>query len=454
MDHDTAHDTADDPGHDTGPATRTASPVPTADTPKKRNRVLFASLMGSLIEFYDFQIYATAAALVFPHVLYPSLGTTAAIVLSTLTFGVAFVARPLGSIVFGHLGDRLGRKRTLILSLLLMGGATFLVGLTPSAETIGMAAPIIVILLRVVQGVAAGGEWAGANVFAGEHAPTATRGFWAGFPQVGGALPFILVNLIFLLTSVAMPREEFLSWGWRVPFLFAGVLVLIGLWIRVSVDETPVFTQQIKGAASPGRVPVFDLFRQQGRELSLAVGAACTNSVLSYLWTVTLTARAVTELGFSQNQVLAVNIGGGVVNSAMVLFSAWLCDRVGRRRVIWVAQLAAAAWMILLFPVLGNIGSLWVYALVILVHTSLVGAVYGPLGAFLPELFRTRYRYTGAGVAYSLATIVGGTIVPLASPLILASWGPTALGFFIGLLCAGAAACTLALRETRNSELV
>lgn len=429
------------------------APGPTKPEPTKkaRRRVAVASFSGTLIELYDFNIYGTAAALVFPHILFPALGTAAATVASFATLAVAFIARPFGSILFGHFGDRLGRKKTLIVTLLGMGVSTVLIGALPTAEQIGIAAPILAVVLRIFQGLAAGGEWAGAALFATEHAPKSKRGLWGMFPQIGAAVAFILVNGTFLITGLAMSDEAFLSWGWRVPFLASSVLIGVGLYVRLKIDETPVFKGEV--ARSGGsRLPFLEAFQRQPREILLAAGAGLTAFSFFYLSGSYLANYATTTLGLTRTYVLAVGAASGVVLTLGVAASAVLSDRVGRRALIGWSNVLAVLWALAMFPILG-IGSATAFAIVMFVTMFILGLPYGPLGAFLPELFQTRYRYTAAGMAFSLSAVVGGAIPPLVAAAITASFGTFGVGLLLAGLCSIATVCTFALRETRDVDL-
>jgi MFS family permease len=418
----------------------------------KNRRVVAASMTGTLIEFYDFQIYTVAAALVFPHILFPALGSTAATLASVATFGVAFVARPFGSILFGHFGDRLGRKKSLIITLMMMGIATVLVGAIPTADRIGVAAPIIVIVLRIVQGIAAGGEWAGANLFVGEHAPRGRRGLWAMVPQLGATAGFTLMSLTFMVTNLAMDTESFLAWGWRVPFLASAILVVIGLWIRISVEETPVFKA---GASRTGvaRFPFVEAVKGQPREILLAAGAATTNFLLFVLWSLIITEYAVNTMHISRTVVLGTNVCFGIGIAVAIVIGGKLSDRVGRRPVLIWSAAAAAAWMVVIFPLMNSSDSLVVYVLALIITATLCGLSYGPLGAFVLELFKTRYRYTASGIAYNLAAMIAGTTVPLVGTAVMDWLGPSALGVLLSALLAIAALCAFLCRETRDTDL-
>lgn len=433
---------------------RTARSAPTRTS---MARVATASTVGSVIEFYDFIIYGTAAALVFPAVFFPALGAAAGTVASFATFAVAFVARPFGALLFGHYGDKLGRKRTLVVTLLIMGGATFLVGILPDASVLGVAAPIILVTLRFLQGIAVGGEWAGAALMATEYAPAHRRGLWASFPQLGPSLGFALASLTFLITNVTLgdQSEAFLSFAWRIPFIFSAALVLIGLYIRLKIEETPVFRREQErqsAQAAPARLPLWESMKRQPREILLAGGAATLLFAFFYVSTAFLTNYGTGVLNLPRTEVLAAGIVGAAMFAVGTVLAGVLSDRFGRKRVILASVIVAVPWALVLFPVLDN-ATLPSFIIGLSVTMFIVGGSYGPVGSYLPELFDTRYRYTGAGMAYNLAALVGGGITPLVAAALIAEHG----GFSVGLLLAGVAVlsvvCTLALRETRGVSL-
>lgn len=425
--------------------------VKVAQTKQTNRRVAFAGLIGTMIEMFDFMIYGTAAALVFPHIFFPALGTAAGVAASFATFGVAFVARPVGGLIFGHFGDRLGRKTTLVTTLLLMGIATVLVGLMPTAEQIGVAAPLCLVLLRIVQGVAAGGEWAGATLFVAEYAPKENRGFWTMIPLLGGNIAFTLANGTFLLTGVGMSDETFLSWGWRIPFLSSIVLVAVGLWVRLKIDETPVFKGEI-ARTGRSRIPFLEAFKHQPREILLAACVGLTSNAFFFVTGTYLVTYATTTLEISRTYVLTVGAIGGLILASGTMIGGRLADRVGRRTAIAGANSAGIAWALTLFPILDQ-GAGLSFAVVVWVTLFISGLCYGPMGSFLPELFHTRYRYTATGIAYNLGTVMGGGIAPLLAPVLIATYGASAFGIFLALLALTAVICTLTLRETRNSDM-
>ncbi|WP_043807653.1 MFS transporter [Rhodococcus triatomae] len=422
-------------------------------------RVAVASCIGTTIEFYDFFIYGTAAALVFPTVFFPALGSTAGTVASFATFAVAFFARPVGAMLFGHYGDRIGRKKTLVSTLLLMGISTLLIGLLPGADTIGVAAPLILVLLRFAQGFAVGGEWAGATLLTAEYAPPGKRGLYAMFPQLGPALAFILSSGTFLVTGIFLgdTNEAFLSWGWRIPFLFSIVLVAIGLYMRLAIEETPVFranqaADRAQEQDQPRRLPFADAWRYQSKEILLSAGALATLFAFFYLGTAFLTSYGTKNLGFSRPFVLSVGIASAFVFGAAIVVSALYSDRIGRRKVIMASCVAAFGWALVLFPLLDT-GSPVAFAIGMFGTLGIFGVAYGPCGALLPEMFATRYRYTGAGLGYNLAGVLGGAIPPLIAAPLAASFGGIAIGVMLAILAVLSFFCTRALVETKDLAL-
>ncbi|MFD6279492.1 MFS transporter [Streptomyces sp. NPDC060209] len=414
-------------------------------------RVATASFIGTVIEFYDFGIYGTAAALVFPEVFFPALGPAAGITASFAALGVAFVARPFGSLLFGHFGDRLGRKKTLIATMLLMGVSTILVGCMPTADQIGVVAPILIVILRVLQGLAAGGEFAGAVLFSSEHAPKGKRGFWAMFPNFGGGAAITLANLTFLLTTLFMSDDTFISWGWRIPFLASFLLVLVGLWIRLRIDETPVFKNQVARSGT-SELPFLEALKHQPGQVLLASGTVMIGFALTYIGGTYLVSYGTTVLELPRTFVLSMAMVGGLAISAGVVLGAVLSDRIGRRWVIVGAAGVAVVWALVLFPLL-DLGSRGMFAIGVPVTLFLSGIATGPQGAFLSELFHTRYRYTAAGLSYSLAGMIGGGVPPLIAPSVIDSFGSFFFGCILAGVCLISLICVLTVGETRQLDL-
>ncbi|WNF00363.1 MFS transporter [Streptomyces luomodiensis] len=418
---------------------------------KVMRKVASVSLIGNMIEFYDFFIYATAAALVFPHLFFPALGDSAGAVASFATLGVAFVARPVGSVVFGHMGDRLGRKRTLVITLLTMGLATLIVGLMPTASQIGVAAPIIIVVLRLLQGLAAGGEWAGAVLYAAEYAPGNRRGFWSSFPPTGSGLALALGNSAYILVGLFTNDESFMSYGWRIPFLFSAVLVVVGLYIRLRTAETPIFKQHLKSGETT-RAPLGEALRAQPRQVLLSAGSVLVIFVLYFVGSTYFISYGTADLGHSRNAVLAVVMAGGLAYAAACLAFGRLSDTYGRRRMLMLATGLGAVWSFVAFPLAGT-GSLVAFAVSAIGFLAISGAANGPLGSFFAELYRTHYRYTAAALSYNVGAVLGGGVPPLIIASMVASLGIMSLAWFLAGVGAFSVACLLLLSETRTRKL-
>ncbi|WP_299165499.1 MFS transporter [uncultured Arthrobacter sp.] len=452
---------------------------PAATKPlNSRGRVIFASLIGTTIEFYDFYIYATASVLVFPALFFPNSSPATALLQSFAVFGVAFVARPLGSIVFGHFGDRIGRKGTLVASLLTMGIATFLIGVLPTAQVPGwtILAPAILVLLRFLQGLALGGEWSGAALLATENAPKGKRAIYGTFPQLGAPIGFILANLLFVVLNATLSPEAFMDWGWRVPFIASAVLVIVGLYVRLKLIESHSF-QQVLDKGKVVKLPLAAVFTKQWRPLLLGTFIMFATYVLFYLMTsFTLTfgtapanvetAAAAAEaagrpfnpdafvpgLGIERGDFLWMLIIGVVFFGIFTIVSGPLAEKFGRRRMLLAVTVGIALFGLTWVPLFGG-GTVGAMALLILGFT-LMGLTFGPMAAILPELFPANVRYTGSAVAYNLSSVIGAAP---ASFVAIALWqaadGST---FLVGLYLSAAAVLTfIALwlsRETRDHD--
>ena len=416
-------------------------------------RVAFASFVGTAIEFYDFYIYGTAAALIFPHVFFPNMSPTMATISSLGTFAVAFLSRPIGAAVFGHFGDRLGRKKTLIATLLIMGLSTVCVGLVPSSATIGVAAPIILLALRLLQGFAVGGEWAGSALLSAEYAPVGKRGMYGMFTQLGAGAGLAVSNLVVFIVSLTIGEKSavFLDWGWRLPFLFSAVLLVVALYVRLSIDETPVFAREQVTGGVP-KAPLSELFRTQTRQVALAAGCMVGIFTMSFLGGTYLMSYASTPIGHPRSLILGVGVLAGVALMAFSAISAVLCDRYGRRRVILAGFGLALPWAFVVMPLIDS-GSPVGFAVAIAGIFCIFGLSYGPIGSFLPEIFATRYRYTGAGLSFNLAGIVGGAIPPLVAGALVATLGSWAVGAMMAVFVVVSIVSTLLLPETKGTEL-
>ncbi len=421
-------------------------PRPAVNTPRQ---VLFASLVGTTIEFFDFYIYATAAVLVFPKLFFPASDPAAATLASLATFAIAFLARPVGSALFGHFGDRVGRKTTLVAALLTMGVSTVAIGAIPSYETIGVAAPILLATCRFGQGLGLGGEWGGAVLLAIENAPPGRRAWYGMFPQLGAPLGFFFSGGVFLLLSRTLTDAQFFGFGWRIPFLASAVLVLVGLYVRLTITETPVFQDAVSRRARV-KVPMLEVFQKHAATLAIGVLVSLATFVLFYLVTVFALAWGTTALGFSRDTFLVMQLFGICFFALTVPISALFAERGRRRTLIWVT-VAIGVFGLVMAPLFtaGTAGAL----LMMVIGLSLMGLTYGPLGTVLSELFPTEVRYTGSSLTFNLAGIFGASLAPY-----VATWLATTYGLqFVGYYLTGAAVLTLTgllmTRETRDEDL-
>jgi MFS family permease len=416
-------------------------------------RVAAACLVGSAIEFYDFLIYGTAAALVFPAVFFPHLSSTLATIASMSTFASAFLARPVGAATFGYFGDRLGRKNTLITTLLIMAVATVSVGAVPSTAAIGAAAPIILIALRLLQGFAVGGEWAGSALLSAEHAPDGQRGRYGMFTLLGGGTAAVLSSLTFLGVSFSIGENSpaFMQWGWRIPFLISAALIGIALYVRLRIDETPVFTAEKARNLVPS-APIAELLRLQRREILLAAGSILGGFGFAYMGNTYLTVYAHFHLGYTRSFIWAVGALGGLASIMFVALSASLCDRVGRRRMMLLGWAACVPWALAVIPLMDT-GNPALYAVAIVGMSAIAAIGSGPTGAFIPELFATRYRYSGSALAVNTAGIFGGALPPLIAGTLQATYGSWAVGPMLAILALASLVCTYLLPETKGTAL-
>ncbi|MGI5467880.1 MFS transporter [Streptomyces sp. CA-132043] len=420
-------------------------------SPESLRRVAVASFIGTAIEFYDFYIYGTAAALVLNQAFFPTLDPVNATLASFSTYAVAFAARPLGSIVFGHFGDRVGRKSVLVVSLLLMGLSTAFVGLLPGYATLGIWAPVLLILLRFVQGIGLGGEWGGAALLAVEHAPKKRRGLYAAFPQLGPSVGFFAATGIFWLLSSSLADGAFRSWGWRIPFLLSFLLVAVGLFVRLKISETPVFAK-VMDAQEASKVPTLDVIRGHWRELLLGSGGMIIAYGLFYTATTYCLSYATGTLGVSRNTMLGLSLVACLFLAAGTWLAATRSDGAGRRRLILAGCGLAVVWGLILFPLLDTESPVLV-ALALGGALFCMGVVYGPMGAYLPELFGTKVRYSGASLAYNLGGVLGGAVSPLIATRLQSAFGSSSVGWYVSAMAVVSLLCVLALPETREREL-
>jgi metabolite-proton symporter len=413
-------------------------------------QVLFASLIGTTIEFFDFYIYATAAVIVFPKLFFAASDPVSATLASLATFAIAFVARPIGSALFGHFGDRIGRKTTLVAALLTMGLSTVTIGVLPTYASIGRLAPLLLSICRFGQGLGLGGEWGGAVLLAIENAPPSRRAWYGMFPQLGAPLGFFCSGGVFLLLSAWLTDDQFFRFGWRIPFLASAGLVIIGLYVRLTITETPVFAEAV-ARRERVKVPMAVVFRRYPKTLLLGMLAALATFVLFYLMTVFALSWGTTALGYSRERFLLIQLFGILFFALTIPVSAVLADKLGRRRtLIWVT-VAIAIFGFVLAPLFssGPGGA----TLTTVIGLSLMGFTYGPLGTALSELFVTSVRYTGSSLAFNLAGIVGASLAPY-----IATWLARTYGLqFVGYYLTAAAALTLVglvgMHETRDERL-
>jgi metabolite-proton symporter len=410
-------------------------------------RILGASLVGTAVEFYDFYIYATAASLVFGHVFFPAASPTAQLMSAYATFAIAFIARPVGAAVFGHFGDRLGRKTTLVASLLLMGGSTLAIAFLPTYAQVGWIAPALLCLLRFGQGFGLGGEWGGAALLAVENAPPGWRARYGMFPQLGAPVGFIASNGVFLLLGLALTPEQFQAWGWRLPFLASALLVIVGLWVRLSLTETPEFKAAL-AQAEPPKAPLLEVLRRHPLETIAGTFAVVACFATFYLATAFALGYGTTTLGYSRETFLAVQLGAILFMALGIVFAGWWSDRSNPRRVLMTGcVMTVAAGMML--PALMGSGSLVQIWLFLSIALLCMGFIYGPLGAFLPDLFPARVRYTGASMAFNIGGIIGGGLAPMAAAALAARGGLVPVGLY---LAAAAFVSLIALGPLRKTH--
>ncbi len=416
-----------------------------------RGRVLFASLIGTTIEFFDFYIYATAAVLVFPHLFFPAGDEKAAILQSLATFALAFFARPIGSAVFGHYGDRIGRKATLVAALLTMGLSTVAIGLLPTYAQIGIVAPLLLALCRFGQGLGLGGEWGGAVLLATENAPPGKRAWYGMFPQLGAPIGFILAGGSFLLLGEFLSNEDFLAWGWRIPFVASALLVFVGLYVRLKIHETPVFKAALENHERV-KVPMITVFKEHTRMVFLGTLIALATFVLFYLVTVFALTWGTKSLGYSREHFLIMQIIAVLFFALCIPISAVLADRYGRRLTLSLISAAIIIFGFVMGPLFSGGTDASVLAF-LCIGLALMGLTYGPLGTILSELFPTSVRYTGASLTFNFAGIFGASLAPYIAMWLASNYSLNAVGYYLAI----AALLTLiALRlthETKDTKL-
>jgi len=413
-------------------------------TAPSNRTVLTASLVGTAVEFYDFYIYATAASLVFGPLFFPSSSPTAQLMSSYATFSIAFIARPVGAVFFGHFGDRIGRKSTLVASLLLMGGSTTAIAFLPGYAMAGWIAPLLLCILRFGQGFGLGGEWGGAALLAVENAPPGWKARFGMFPQLGAPVGFIAANGLFLILGLTLTSEQFLSWGWRVPFLLSAVLVAIGLWVRLSLTETPAFRAALEEAPPP-TVPLGEVMRTNWREVLGGTFGVVACFCIYYISTAFALGYGTKTLGYSREAFLGVQLIAILFMAGGIIWAGYWSDATNPRRVLMIGCALAVLGGFALAPLLGS-GSLLLVGAFLSVAMVLMGLVYGPLGAWLPGLFPARVRYTGASVAFNIGGIIGGGMTPLIAEGLAKAGGLTYVGYYLSAACVLSLVALLLLR--------
>jgi metabolite-proton symporter len=426
-----------------------ATPVTAGQRINTPGQVLFASLVGTTIEFFDFYIYATAAVLVFPALFFPKSDPASATLASLATFAIAFLARPIGSALFGHFGDRVGRKTTLVAALLTMGISTVAIGALPTYQTIGVAAPLLLAICRFGQGLGLGGEWGGAVLLAVENAPPGKRAWYGMFPQLGAPIGFFFSGGVFLLLSRWLSDAQFFAWGWRIPFLASAVLVLVGLYVRLTITETPAF-REVLDRRERVKVPMLTVFRDHTATLIVGILVSLATFVLFYLMTVFALAWGTSALGYSRETFLLMQLFGILFFALTIPLSAVFAERGRRQTLIWVT-VSIAAFGLVMAPMLeaGTVGAVAAMA----IGLSLMGLTYGPLGTVLSELFPTSVRYTGSSLTFNFAGIFGASLAPYIATWLAKTYGLQYVGYYL----TGAALLTLAgiiaTRETKDDDL-
>jgi MFS transporter, MHS family, shikimate and dehydroshikimate transport protein len=413
--------------------------------------VAFASLIGTTIEWYDFFIFGTAAALVFNEVFFPSFDPVTGTLAAFASFSVGFIARPFGGAVFAHYGDRIGRKPTLVYSLLLMGAATVLMGLLPGYASIGVWAPVLLVVLRFAQGFGVGGEWGGAALMAVEHAPRHRRGFYGAWPQVGVPAGLVLGTGAYAVLSATLSDEQFLAWGWRVPFLASALLIAVGLWIRLTVAESPVFQRTLDAKAS-AKMPVLDALRTYPRQIALAAGSFVATHATFYVGSVWLISYATTELGYDRTSILNANTALSLSDVPMILAFGLLSDHIGRRKMFLTGMAVLALFAVPYFALVST-GNIWLFLLGGLVVQACRSSVYGPQSAYFAEQFSTRMRYSGSSLAYQFAAIVGGMAPLICTALVAATGSLYSVAGFVIVIALVSFTCSYLMVETLRTGL-
>ncbi|MEV6714681.1 MFS transporter [Lentzea sp. NPDC051208] len=436
----------------------------TAAAPQTRmGRVVAASLVGTAVEWYDFFLYGSAAALVFNKLFFPQSDPLVGTMLAFLTYALGFVARPLGGLVFGHFGDRLGRKKLLMVSLVMMGVATAAIGLLPTYASIGVWAAVLLTVLRLVQGFAIGGEWSGAVLLVSEHGSPRWRGFWASWPQAGVPVGNLLATAVLALLAATMPDEMFLDWGWRVPFLLSAVLIGLGYWIRSSIEDAPVFTEararaeaRARTDAAGGtarRAPALEALRRHPKQIAVCISARMVENISYYIITAFVLTYVTAHLKLDKTVVLNALLLANVVHLVAIPAFGALSDRIGRRPVYLAGTIGMGLWALLFFPLLDSRDS-WLIILAVVGGLLAHAAMYGPQAAFFAEQFDTDVRYSGTSIGYQVTSIIAGSLAPLIATALLSHYGsPTPITIYVVVAAVISTAGVLAATETRHRDL-
>jgi metabolite-proton symporter len=424
-------------------------PVRSSKPLNSPRQVLFASLVGTAVEFFDFYIYATAAVLVFPKLFFPATNPASATLASLATFGIAFLARPIGSALFGHFGDRIGRKKTLVVALGTMGISTVSIGCLPTYHAIGFVAPLLLAICRFGQGIGLGGEWGGAVLLAIENAPPHKRAWYGMFPQLGAPLGFFLSGGVFLLLSHLLTDQQFFAFGWRLPFLASAVLVFLGLYVRLTITETPVFEQAMK-RGEQARLPLVVVFQHHKRNLVAGTVLCLSTFVLFYLMIVFALSWGTTVLGYGREKFLLMQLFDTLFFAITIPVSALLAERGRRRAMLWITA-AIFLFGLVLAPMFaaGTSGALAMMA----VGLTLMGLTYGPLGTVVSELFPTPVRYSGSSLAFNFAGILGASLAPYIATWLARNYGLPYVGYYLCLSAVLTFMGLLAIRETKDDDL-
>ncbi|MEU7524166.1 MFS transporter [Saccharothrix sp. NPDC042600] len=427
-----------------------------AAPPTRMGRVVAASLVGTAVEWYDFFLYGSAAALVFNKLFFPQSDPLVGTMLAFLTYALGFVARPLGGLVFGHFGDRVGRKKLLMVSLVTMGVATAAIGLLPTYASIGVWAAVLLTVLRLVQGFAIGGEWGGAVLLVSEHGSARWRGFWASWPQAGVPVGNLLATAVLAVLAATMPDETFLDWGWRVPFLLSAVLIGLGYWIRSSIEDAPVFVEaRAKAEAAKGtrRAPALEALRRHPKQIAVCISARMVENISYYIITAFVLTYVTTHLHLDKAVVLNALLLANVVHLVAIPAFGALSDRIGRRPVYLVGTVGMGLWALLFFPLLDTRDG-WLLTLAVVGGLIAHAAMYGPQAAFFAEQFDTEVRYSGTSIGYQVTSIIAGSLAPLIATALLSRYGnPTPITIYVVVAAVISTAGVLAAKETRHRDL-